>query len=768
MPETRRRSRFLFRGTVQGVGFRPFIYRTAVSLGLCGFVQNRGEGVVVEVEGPAAETARFLPAVRSALPPLARIAEVTEEAIPAPVPGDSTFRILESEEGAWGDVHISPDTATCSDCLRELFDPADRRYRYPFINCTHCGPRLTIIRDIPYDREKTSMAVFPLCPDCRKEYGDPGDRRFHAEPNACSRCGPRLQLLDESGAPLADRDPLAGAAGLLRKGLILAIKGLGGFHLAVDGTDEEAVRRLRSRKHREEKPLALMVRDLDAAGRIAHLTGEDRELLLSPARPIVLARKKKNAGLAAGISPGVPTYGIMLPYTPLHHLLLGEPFRALVMTSANETDEPICIQNGEALRRLRGIADAYLVHDREILVRCDDSVAAAFPRGPVVLRRSRGHAPAPLTLDRSYPPVLALGPHLKSTLCVLKGRHAFLSPHIGDLDTPQARDFFGETLALMERIARCRPAVVARDLHPGYWSTLAAERLGRERVIPVQHHHAHIASALADNGITGRVIGLSMDGTGYGTDGRVWGCEFLEADEGGFRRLGHHRYFRLPGGDRAVREPWRIALGLLRDVQGEDAFSRAEALGILPPHIPGALLEKMMAGNLNSPEASSLGRLFDGAAAVLGIRTVARFEGQAAMELEGLAARAEEADGPVLPYTLSKAGETGLLDLSPALPALLEGRSGGREIEPLAMDFHRTVIDALFCLTVVLGEKTGLDRVVLSGGCFQNRILFSGLVKKLESRGFRVYGHRQVPPNDGGIALGQAVVAGTRVDRAGT
>jgi hydrogenase maturation protein HypF len=766
-PEERRRNRFLFKGIVQGVGFRPFIYRTATLLGLGGFVQNRGDGVVVEVEGPAERLAAFLPSVTKDLPPLARISEVTEEALPASGLREISFHIVPSVDGRRGDVHISPDTATCADCLRELFDPADRRYRYPFINCTHCGPRLTIIRDIPYDREKTSMDVFPLCPDCRKEYENPEDRRFHAEPNACPRCGPRVRLLDGTGTPVEGADPIPGAARLLREGRIVAVKGLGGYHLAVDGANDEAVRRLRFRKCREDKPLALMVRDLEAAQRIACLSGEDRDLLLSPARPIVLVPKKEGAGLSESISPGVSTFGIMLPYTPIHHLLLREPFRALVMTSGNRTDEPICIRNGEAVSRLAGIADAWLDHDREILVRCDDSVAAVFPSGPTFLRRSRGYAPAPVRLEREYPSVLALGPHLKSTLCILKGRHAFLSPHIGDLATPQARDFHREALALMERITECRPAVVARDLHPGYYSTLAAESLKRETVIPVQHHHAHIVSAMADNGLSGEVIGLSMDGTGYGTDGRIWGCEFLAADEEDFRRLGHHRYFPLPGGEAAIREPWRIVLGMLWDPLGKETFSAAGAAGILPPDFRPDLYEKILTKKLNSPEASSLGRVFDGAAAALGIRRKVAFEGQAAMELEGWAAKAEKTDGRTLPYAIDPAGGTCLLDLSPVLPALMEGRKSGEGIDVLALSFHRTVIEALLSVAVMLRESTGLDRVVLSGGCFQNRILLSGLMEKLDERGFGVYFHRRVPTNDGGIALGQAVVAGARMKRGG-
>lgn len=765
MPEERRRNRFLFKGIVQGVGFRPFIYRTATSLGLRGFVQNRGNGVVVEVEGPAQGLAAFLPLVSNNLPPLARVAEVTQEALPAAGLPESSFRIIASEDGIRGDVHISPDMATCDDCLRELFDPADRRYRYPFINCTHCGPRLTIIRDIPYDREKTSMDAFPLCPDCRREYEDPENRRFHAEPNACPRCGPRVRLLDGTGDFLNDDDPIGGAVRLLGKGGILAVKGLGGFHLAVDGTNDDAVRRLRSRKYREEKPLALMVRDLEAAKRIVHLSSKDRDLLRSPARPIVLAPKKEKTGIAKSVSPGISTHGIMLPYAPIHHLLLCESLRVLVMTSGNATDEPICIQNGEAVRRLAGIADAYLVHDRDILVRCDDSVAAVFPTGPTFLRRSRGYAPAPVLLKRSWPSVLALGPHLKSTICILKKRYAFLSPHIGDLATPRARDFYRETLTLMERITQCRPPVVARDLHPGYYSTLVAKTLERKTVIPVQHHHAHIVSAMAENGITGEVIGLSMDGTGYGTDGRVWGCEFLIADERDSRRLGHHRYFSLPGGEAAIREPWRIALGLLRDMQGKDAFSTAEASGILPPDFQPALFEKILDKKLNSPEASSLGRVFDGAAAALGIRQKVSFEGQAAMEMEGFAAKAGKTAGGILPYTLTREGNTCLLDLSPALPALLEGRRKKEGVDALALSFHRTVIEALLSVTVILHDMTGLGRVVLSGGCFQNRILLSGLSEKLEGKGFRVYFHRQVPTNDGGIALGQAVVAGARMER---
>jgi hydrogenase maturation protein HypF len=556
MSEAKRRIRTLFAGIVQGVGFRPFIYRVAMKHRLGGFVCNTPEGVTLEVEGPTKRIDKFSFEVLKGLPPAADVSSVSNTEVA--ILGESAFRIIASEQEGRKEVLISPDIATCADCLRELNDPEDRRYRYPFINCTNCGPRLTIIRDVPYDRANTSMACFALCARCRAEYENPADRRFHAEPNACPICGPGLWITDETGEPLQtgpSRDPVKKAVELLLAGHILAVPGLGGFHLAVDATNEEAVRNLRSRKYREEKPLAIMVKDIEAASQVARIGRAERELLLSAQRPIVLCRKRDGRLIAPSVAPGVPNQGIMLPYTPLHHLLLEKDVPALVMTSANQVDEPICIANREALSRLKGIADFYLFHNRDILVRCDDSVATVIGKVPVLMRRSRGWAPKPVTLKRSYPEVLALGPQLKATLCILKGGLAYLSPHIGDLETPEARDFYRESLRLMERIAECRPDVIACDLHPAYWTTRLAEELPHTQIIRVQHHHAHLVSAMAENGLSRKMIGLAMDGTGYGPDGTAWGGEVLVADEIDFLRAGHIRAYPLPGAEKAVK--WR-------------------------------------------------------------------------------------------------------------------------------------------------------------------------------------------------------------------
>jgi len=760
MSGARRRVRVLFSGVVQGVGFRPHIYRVATKHRLGGYVCNTTEGVTLEVEGPAGRLERFLAELAKSHPPASAARITSREDIE--VQGETEFRIVASEREGHRRVLISPDIATCDDCLRELNDPSDRRYRYPFINCTNCGPRLTIIGDVPYDRPNTSMACFRMCRRCRGEYENPADRRFHAEPNACPVCGPRLWITDEGGNRVEDdpREVVGKAAGLLKAGRILAVKGLGGFHLAVDAANEEAVRRLRSRKNREEKPLAVMARDIETAGRIVRLGRAERELLLSPQRPIVLCRKAADDPLAPSVAPGVPNHGVMLPYTPLHHLLLGEGFTALVMTSANQVDEPICVSNREALRRLKGIADFFLFHDRDILVRCDDSVAAVMGRGPVLLRRARGWAPKPITLRRPYPDVLALGPHLKATLCVLADRLAWLSPHIGDLETPEARDFHRESLRVMERIAGCRPDTVACDLHPAYWTTRLAEEIPHREIIPVQHHHAHVVSVMAEHGLWGEVIGIAMDGTGYGPDGTAWGGEFLLAAEAHYRRVGHLRPYPLPGGEKAVREPWRAAASLLREAFGGEWTVVARRLPLGVHEEKFVVLENMMARGFNSPLTSSLGRVFDGVAAVLGIRQAVSFEGQAAMELEAVAG------GPTkrrYPYGIVREGGKLILDLGPLVRAVAEDVIRGKDRGAVAAAFHGTIVEAVAEMAAAVREETGRERAALSGGCFQNRLLLEGTVRALKRKGFTVYTHRLLPPNDGCIALGQAVAAAARL-----
>lgn len=763
MTAGRRRRRLLFSGIVQGVGFRPFIYRLAVGHRLSGFVQNRPEGVIVEIEGPVESISAFVRAVPGSLPPRADVSSISDSEIP--IRGDHGFRIMASSTGGLPDGHIPPDTATCPDCLHELFFPTDRRHRYPFINCTNCGPRLTIITDIPYDRVRTSMSRFPLCGECLREYHDPADRRFHAEPNACPACGPRLTLLDVAGQIQAAADPLREAIASLGRGLILAVKGLGGFHLAVDAANDEAVKRLRTRKYREEKPFAVMVRDPETASVFVKMNAAERELLVSPQSPIVLIPKMPEAqGLSPAVAPGMANLGIMVPYTPLHHLLLRDRFPALVMTSGNRTDEPVCIDNREAVERLQGIADCFLVHDREILVRCDDSIAAVMDGEPRALRRSRGYVPKPIVLKNSFPPVLALGAQMKSTLCILKGNLAFLSPHIGDLETPQARDFFHETVALMERITDCRPEVLACDLHPDYYATRFARQArdgsgGSPALFFVQHHHAHIVSCMAENGLTGEVIGLAMDGSGYGTDGHVWGGEFLVADERTFTRMAHLTEFPLPGGEKAIREPWRIATGLLRQACGPAWRETAERLRLIPDGTNRELLERMIDQAIYCPPTSSLGRFFDGVAALLGVRRTVTFEGQAAMELEGMARKGAQ---QLLPFTITR--EKMLhLDLTPAVRALVEMRLNGASLPSPLYALHRTVTRAFTEMAIEIRRRTGLNRVCLSGGCFQNRLLLEGALREMGEAGFHPFHHRLVPTNDGGISLGQAVCAASRM-----
>lgn len=762
----RKRHRLLFSGIVQGVGFRPFIYRLAAGHRLSGFVQNRPEGVIVEIEGLEEEIVAFSRAITINLPPRAEVLSISDAEIP--VLGDPSFRIIASETGGLPDGHIPSDTATCPECLAELFSRSDRRYRYPFINCTNCGPRLTIINGIPYDRASTSMSQFPLCQECLKEYQNPTDRRFHAEPNACPVCGPRLTLLGADGQTLAVNDPLQEAIEILKQGFILAVKGLGGFHLAVDAANDEAVKRLRTRRYREEKPLAVMVRDTEIASSLVKINDAEKRLLLSPQSPIVLIPKMAGVkGLSPAVAPGMANLGLMLPYTPLNHLLLRDHFTALVMTSGNRTDEPVCIDNQEAVERLQGIADYFLLHNREILVRCDDSIAAIVGGEASVLRRSRGYVPKPILLKNHFPPVLALGAQMKSTLCLLKGNLAFLSPHIGGLETPLARDFFHETIALMERITECRPDILACDLHPGYYATRFAEQLrdgpgSPPTLFPIQHHHAHIVSCMAENGLTGDVIGLAMDGSGYGTDGHVWGGEFLVVNERSFTRMGHLKEFALPGGEKAIREPWRIAISLLREASGPTWQETAEKLRLLSDRTNADLLERMIDRGIHSPPTSSLGRFFDGVAALLGERRNVTFEGQAAAELEGMARKGTQ---ELLPFTITKE-KVLRLDLTPAIRTLVEIKLSGSFLGALIFALHRTVTRAFTDMAIEIRKRTGLNRVCLSGGCFQNRILMESAIRELGDAGFRPFYHHLVPTNDGGLSLGQAICAASRMQAA--
>ena len=715
-PRTVERRRLRITGVVQGVGFRPFVHALASRLELDGYVLNDGRGVLVEVEGDPVRLDEFANSIRDDSPALARVRAVESDRIA--VRGEPGFRIEESAGEAAG-AAIPADVATCDQCLAELFDPEDRRHRYPFINCTQCGPRLTIVRRPPYDRRNTTMDRFEMCARCRAEYEDPSDRRYHAEPIACPECGPRLSMSIEE------------AAGLLRSGSILAVKGLGGYHLACDAGNEDAVARLRRRKHREEKPLAVMSSD---PGSLADLSPEERQLLESVERPIVLARRRRDARLAPSIAPGNPWVGVMLPYTPLHHLLCHDFGGPLVMTSGNRSDEPIAFDDGEARERLGQIADAFLSHDRPIHRRCEDSVV----RARLPIRRSRGFAPSSIPLPvASAGTIVAVGAELKNTFCVALGRDAFLSPHLGDLESAEAYRGFRTDLELYLEMLGARADLVAHDLHPDYLST----RWAREQpvdLVAVQHHHAHAASCLAEHGEEGPALALVFDGTGYGTDGTIWGGELLRCDLQGFERLVHLQPVPLPGGEAAIREPWRTACSYL------------EAAGRPVPFEDWAAVRESL--KVNAPLSSGMGRLFDAAAALLGVRERISYEGQAAIELEHLAEEIEAS-----PYACRVAD--GVIHGADLVAAAFDDLSSGRPREEIAAAFHEGVAaaGALAC------EQEGEPRtVVLSGGSFQNLRLLESTTRRLANLGFRVLRHRLVPPNDGGISYGQAAVAARR------
>ena len=741
-------------GIVQGVGFRPFVHALAMRHGLAGFVLNDTSGVLIEAEGPAAEAERFLAALRTELPPAARLfrLEVSRE---APL-GRAAFEIRPSEARAARAVPVSPDLATCAACLREVLDPSDLRHRYPFTNCTNCGPRFTICRDVPYDRSRTTMAAFPMCPPCRAEYDDPSDRRFHAQPNACPACGPRLVLRDRTGAPLPAEDPLRAAALLLREGRIVAVKGLGGYHLACDASNAATVAELRRRKHRRGEPFALMVRDLDAARRLALVDPAEAELLEGPARPIVLLRRREGAPVAGDVAPRQKYLGIMLPYTPLHHLLLRESDSPLVMTSGNIHDEPIAFRDEDARERLGGLADAFLTHDREIHIRCDDSVARVFRGRPMMIRRSRGFAPLPLRLPFAFArPVLATGALLKNTFCLVKGNLAYLSHHIGDLENLPTLEAFEQGIEHFTRFFDIRPRAVAHDLHPDYLSTRYALALPPEvEKVGVQHHLAHAAACMAENGLEEPVLAAAFDGTGYGLDGALWGGEFLVVGPGVFERAGHLKEVPLPGGDAAVREPWRTAVSHLVSAFGGDLPD----LPFLEEVDPAALdlVRSMIRKGFHAPPTSSMGRLFDAMAALAGIRIRTTYEAQAAIELE---MAADESEEDSYPFDL---GENLVVDPAGTVRAAAEDVRHGLPAATVAGRFHNTVARMVSAVADRLRRRRGLRKIVLTGGVFQNTLLLRKTAGALEAAGFEVFTHHEVPPNDGGLSLGQAVVADWR------
>ncbi|NQT62396.1 MAG: carbamoyltransferase HypF [Candidatus Marinimicrobia bacterium] len=743
-----KRRRLTINGIVQGVGFRPFIYSLARGIGLVGSVYNTSDGVKVELQGSSPQLEQFESRLRPEAPPLSTIISVEIEEIPAM--DESDFTIVASYDNASVSTLISPDVALCDDCKAELFDDKNRRYRYPFINCTNCGPRYTIIENIPYDRPFTSMKHFPLCKACHTEYQDPGDRRFHAQPNACPECGPQVWLTDQKGERIESNDPVSKTIELLVEGKILAIKGLGGFHLAVDSRNTDAVARLRLAKGRDEKPLAIMVRDLATAQTLVHLSQLEIETLGSIQAPIVLCTSKLDTNIAPNIAPGNDRLGIMLPYTPLHHLLLSGKLDTLVMTSANFSEEPICIDNDEALTRLAGLADFFLLHNRDIYLRTDDSVVMELSGKIRPVRRSRGYAPRPIFTKRKGPSILAVGAELKNVVGLSKDEKVFLSQHIGDLENLEAFEFFKMTIEHIQRIFELEPELIVHDLHPEYLST----KWAKDQTLPllgVQHHHAHLAACMAENSLEEPVIGIIMDGTGYGTDGTIWGGEFLVGDPTGFDRKAHFEPMPLPGGEAAIKSPWRIGLGYLHQVFGANL-----------PEIP-ALKERdiqpiiqMLNANINSPLTSSCGRLFDAVAALSGGRQEIRYEAQAAIEFMQAAQNDLGDDFSI--FDPVQTDEKHIIPIKPILECLLSRKQTGRNFQQLSQWFHNSLIHTFVKITEQLRYENGIQNIVLSGGVFQNTLMFEGLINALTDIGLSVYTHHEVPSNDAGIALGQVII----------
>jgi hydrogenase maturation protein HypF len=761
-PALRRRIRARIDGTVQGVGFRPYVYRLAGELNLSGFVLNDATGVLLEVEGNANAVEAFLARLGPQAPPLALVERVrAEDRRPT---GEAGFAILASPSGGAADAPVAADSATCEECLAELFDPRDRRCRYPFINCTNCGPRFTIVRGVPYDRPRTTMAGFTMCRRCRAEYDDPADRRFHAQPNACPDCGPSLRLLRGGGVPVATGDPLAAAAVALWAGRIVAIKGIGGYHLACRADDERAVAELRARKHREEKPFALMSADLAAAAELVSLCAEERRLLSSPERPIVLAARRRTAAIAAAVAPRARELGVMLPYSPLHHLLLADLATTIVLTSGNRASEPIAYGDEDALERLAGIADLFLVHDRPIETRTDDSVLRVLPARaggrPAMLRRSRGYVPSSLPLPGGTPrPLLACGAELNNTFCVAKGERAWVSHHIGDLENYETLSSFSAGIEHFERLFAVAPAVIAHDLHPEYLSTkYALERDGVE-LVGVQHHHAHLAACLAEHGETGPAVGAIFDGTGLGSDGTLWGGEILYGDSAGVDRAGALLAVPLPGGSQAIRQPWRMACAWL-----SAAFDEAEevpvALSEFVEQARWSQVRRLVQSGVAAPLTTSAGRLFDAVAALCGLRAEINYEGQAAIELEAACDPNELGSYPIDLYA-----EDGRLVIDPreTIRAVCADVAAGTAVGAIAARFHtalaKTTVEA--CVAVASSHDT--ERVVLSGGVFQNKRLTEATAAGLTAAGLRVLIPERLPAGDGGIAYGQAAVAARRL-----
>lgn len=745
-------------GVVQGVGFRPFIYRLAKQHNLFGWVRNTSGNVEIEVEGSDSTLKKFLSDLEISAPPVAHIEEIMVSF--GPLADYADFQIRDSLKKIDQYQLISPDIATCKSCRKEIFSVNDRRYRYPFTNCTNCGPRFTIIEDIPYDRPKTTMRAFQMCPQCQQEYDDPLNRRFHAQPNACPQCGPQLKIVDGDGRPIECNDVIAMASSLLMGGNILAIRGLGGFHLACDATNETVVSLLRDRKQRPAKPFAVMMATIEEVEKHCIVTPEERDLLQSPQAPIVLLWWKRHvSNVCSLVAPQLKYLGVMLPYTPLHHLLLAELDIPLVMTSGNLTEEPIAKDNDEALRRLQGIADFSVLHDRDIFARYDDSVFMVVENLPQVLRRARSYAPYPIFLPFNTRPILACGAEDKNTFCLTKNNHAFLSQHIGDMENEETLQNYDSTIELYKRIFRIEPEIIAYDMHPEYLSTKFAHKLGFEQgleMVAVQHHHAHLAKCLLENGIMEPVIGVAFDGTGFGTDGAIWGGEFFVVDWKQCRRVGHLEYVPLPGGSAAIKRPYRMALGYLISLLDEDVSLEGLPLEIGKEEL--LIIKQQLKSKINTPLTSSAGRLFDGISALCGIRGEISYEAQAAIELE-MVAHDEAEVFDCYPFSIAIEYGIKLIRLGEFISAVVSDIKNQVPLPIISLKFHNTIADIIAQMSRLIRKETGLSQVALSGGVFQNRLLFKLVNKILLKEDFEVFTHHLVPCNDGGISLGQAVVA---------
>ncbi len=769
------RIRITVSGIVQGVGFRPHVYNLALSRKLAGFVLNTSMGALIEVEGPGADA--FAEELRRDTPPLARIDTLQTEKIPMAGGADFEIRMSEPAEGEF--ALVPPDIATCPYCLREMYDKNNRRHLYPFINCTNCGPRYSIVTDVPYDRPYTTMRAFKMCPACEAEYKNPADRRFHAQPVACRACGPEVKYFGKDNAALTGNDAVVKAISALKKGLIIAIKGLGGYQLVCDAGNHEAVKKLRRKKRRSRKPFALMAGSIDTIETLCHVSGEERLLLSSRERPIVLLLKKPGIGdrISPDVAPENNRLGFMLPYTPLHHLLFNHPGvedvpGVLVMTSGNISEEPIVVDDREAIKKLSALSDGFLMHDRDIHMRVDDSVVRVAIGVPRIIRRARGYVPKPVDMGREMPEILACGGDLKNTLCITKNSYAIMSQHIGDLNNHEAMVFFEETLENLKRTFHADPAIVAHDLHPDYSSARFAmgyKPVGRvPELVAVQHHHAHISACMAENGFDGKVIGVAFDGTGYGTDGRTWGSEILLADYGGFRRFAHLNYMPMPGGDKAIKEPWRVALSCLVQAFGKEGVSIFNR--IKPGVCSGKevfLISTMLERGINSPFSCGMGRLFDAVSSLVGLRDKITFEGEAAIALE-MAAYERRGYNAKYPYSfLSPRGRTddsNIIDTTALIRALVDDIMRGAPAGEMAMKFHNTIAEMVARISELARKETGLETVALSGGVFQNSLLLELVESGLAVRGFRVLTHSRVPSNDGCVSLGQAAVAAARYE----